>query len=147
MAKDEKNLIERMQHSLNGPNRPNLPKVSSFMVEDAEAEIRRSTQRHYAQIAEIEELKTDRDHWRNEAHLNKAEMERLTERLKDKDAIEEQLKQVVHTLQAQYEVGAQVWLNGYKTLQGVAHLKIVTPTALEAIEHMDEMRGERKENE
>jgi chromosome segregation ATPase len=115
-----------------------MPRASSFLVEDAEAEIRRTTQRHYQMQAEIAELTTDRDQWKNEATLHKAEAERLTERLKDKDANEERLLQVVHTLQAQFEVGAQVWLNGYKTLQSVAQIRVVTPAALEAIEHKRE---------
>lgn len=123
---------EKMDHTLNGPTRPNKPAMSSFMVEDAENEIRRNVQRHYEQQAAIAELTTDRDHWRHRAELAEAECVRLEAKLRDADARADELKDTITTLRTQFETGINVWLGAYKTLQEAAHpLRIVAPEALQ----------------
>ena len=126
----EDNKIERMRHALNGPSRPNMPNVSAFMVEDAEAEIRRSTNRHFAQLAEIEQLKTDRDHWRNEAQLFKTDNERLQQRLKDLDESNDELRHSMATMEAHMHNSAQSFVQAFNAMRGVKHTKVVTPPAL-----------------
>jgi uncharacterized protein (DUF1800 family) len=142
-------LKQRMQHALNGPTRPNLPQTSPFLVEDAEAEIRRSTQRHYAQIAEIAELKTDRDHWRNEAQLEKGEKERvetlfnserkrLEARCADQEAHIGELMEAIAVMRTHMDTGVESYLKSYRVLKEIPHMKIVTPAALLSLEHADD---------
>jgi chromosome segregation ATPase len=133
MTEKPTQISERMLHAINGPTRPNMPKTSPFLVEDAEAEIRRSVQRHFAMQAEIEELKTDRDHWRNEAQLFKAENERLQQRLKDTEEYNDELKHSMATLEAHMHNSAQSFVSAFNALREVKHVKVVAVPALEQI--------------
>jgi chromosome segregation ATPase len=114
------------------------------MVEDAEAEIRRNVNRHYQQQADIAELTTDRDHWRNEATLHKPEVERLQAKQKDAETLIDELKAGMARLHAQFETGAQIWLTGYRTLAELTQLKVVTPPALEQITHQKDSSHENE---
>jgi len=106
--------------------------VSPFPI-DAEGDIRRVTERHYEQLAHIEKLKTDVDHWQHRAELAEAECERLQDKLKLNEQHTDELKEVITALKTQFELGVQVWVNGINTLRTVADLKLVMPK-LAAIE-------------
>ena len=146
MSNENKRLSERMNRTLNGPRDPSMPQVSPFLVEDAEAEIRRSTNRHYAQVAEIEQLKNERDTWRNDATVLKTEKEQLETKLKDVEQQNENLKNNNAMLLANFETGVQIWLTSFNRLREMQHMKVVTPPALAALEHKGAEESER-ENE
>jgi len=116
----------------------NIPRMPSAFVTpfpiDAEGEIRRVTERHYEQLAYIEKLKTDIDHWRHRAELAETDNERLQDKLKINEQHIDELKEVITALKTQFETGIQVWVNGINTLRSVADLKLVMPklAALEA---------------
>lgn len=145
MAAEDKKFLDRMQRTLNGPQRPSMPGASPFMVEDAESEIRRSVQRHYEMQAKIEELTTDRDTWRNDAQVFKTENERLQQRVKDTEEHNDELKHALATLEAHMQTSAQSFVTAFNALRGIKHIKTVVPPALEALEHKID-RGEQ-ENE
>lgn len=130
----------RMPQPAAKPAPPTVPVPAAFMSEEAEAEIRRNVTRHYQQIAEIEALKNDVEHWKHRAELAEAEMVRLQQKngaleiAKEEasaaycDQIDE-LKDVISTLQAQFESGARIWLNSYDVLKRVSP-KVVIPQQL-----------------
>ena len=141
-------LPERMNHTINGPTRPALPQVSPFMVEDAEAEIRRNVQRHYEMKAEIATLTTDRDHWRHRAELAEAEIVRQAQTIQDLEqqkaeqregmtAEIDELKVTITALETEFDNSAQIILRGYERLKA-RQPKLVTPTlALERLKRPD----------
>ena len=112
----------------------------SFMSEDAEAEIRRSVARHYQQVAEIEQLKNDVLHWKHRAELAEAEVLSLQTKIvqiemqyeagrgKTDQEIDD-LKEIIVTLQTQFEQGARIWLSSYDVLKHF-NPKLVTPKQL-----------------
>jgi len=106
--------------------------VTPFVM-DAESEIKRNIERHYEQLAHIEKLRTDVDHWRHRAELAEAECEKLEEKLKINEQHTDELKEVITALKTQFETGVQIWVNGINTLKSVADLKLVMPK-LAAIE-------------
>ena len=145
MATEDNKFLDRMQRTLNGPQSPSMPGASPFMVEDAEAEIRRSVQRHYEMQAKILELTTDRDTWRNDAQVFQAENVWLQQKLKDTEEHNDELKHAMATLEAHMHTSAQSFVTAFHTLREIKHVKTVMPPAFEALEHKVD-RGER-ENE
>jgi hypothetical protein len=131
MSERMEQTLAQMDHALNGPARPSMPAASPFMVEDAEAEIRRNVQRHYDQLAKIEVLTTDSAHWRQQAQVFKAESERLEARCHDQEMLIGELKDTITTLRTQFESGAEIWLKSYQVLNQTPHVKVVTPQQLE----------------
>lgn len=116
------------------------PPPPSFMSEDAEAEIRRSIARHHQMVAEIAMLKTDLDHWKHRAELAEAEVLNLQTKIVQLETQHEadrhkhdheldDLKNIISTLQAQFENGARIWLASYDVLKQFSP-KIVTPKQL-----------------
>jgi hypothetical protein len=130
------------------PPKPTLV-PGAFMSDDAEAEIRRNVTRHYQQIAEIETLKNDAAHWRHRAELSEAEVLNLQTKIVQLETAHEaerhsrnhevdDLKEIINTLQAQFEAGARIWLSGYDILRRF-NPKLVTPQQLTKGEDDDEV--------
>jgi hypothetical protein len=123
-------------------NPPKPPPPPSFSSDDAEAEIRRTVNRHHQQVAEIATLRNDVDHWRHRAELAEGEVENLQTKIVQlemqheadrgkRDHEVDELKEVINTLQAQFEAGARIWLGSYDVLKRL-NPKVVTPQQLEA---------------
>jgi hypothetical protein len=115
---------------------PPLPPRSPFMPQGAEEEIRRNVERHYAQVNEIERLKTDLEHWKHRAELAEAEITVLVQKLQASEQNAGELKSTIATLHAQFDVGAQVWLDAYDRLRklNLPHVTVITPPKLQALE-------------
>ena len=117
--------------------KPPVTTPPSPFAKDIEAEIRRGVERHYAQIAEIEQLKTDVEHWRHRAELAEAELIRQGTKITQLEQAKAEaseayceeidgLKTTIYTLQTQFESSAQIILKSYETLKA-SGLKTVTP--------------------
>lgn len=116
------------------------PAAPAFLSEEAENEIRRTISLRHQMVAEIATLKTDVDHWKHRAELAEAETARLQQKNGALEIAKEQqsaayceeidsLKDVISTLQAQFESGARIWLNSYEVLKRVSP-KVVVPQGL-----------------
>jgi hypothetical protein len=116
------------------------PVPAAFMSEEAEAEIRRNVTRHYQQVSEIASLKNDVDHWKHRAELAEDEVQNLQTKIVQletrheaerhtRDHEVDDLKEVINTLQAQFEAGARIWLGSYDVLKRL-NPRVVTPQQL-----------------
>ena len=93
--------------------------MNDKLPEEAEHDIRRNVARHYDQVMQIEQLKTEVTHWQSRAKSAEREAEitaRYVLRLEEK---KDQLLATIATLKAQFDVGAQCWLNGYEALRNI----------------------------
>ena len=109
---------------------------SPFLCDEAEVEIRRNVNRHYQQINEIEQLKTDGECWRHRAELAESENDRLRAELKERDAQVDELKRGIATLHTQFHSGAQMWITGYRTLVDLNQYHPMAPTIENDIKNM-----------
>lgn len=122
------------------PRTPHMPRAVMPYSDEVELEIRRQVTRHHHQLAEIAELKTDRDSYKQRAELAEAEIMLLMQKQRDLEARAEELQTVITTLQTQFDTGAEIWLKSYDTLKRVQP-KTVTPAQLEKPEATNDAAG------
>ena len=91
----------------------------SLLPQDAEDDIRRHVTRHYNQVVEIEQLRTELEHWRRRAASAEREAEITARHVLNLEEKKDQLLATIAMLKTQFDVGAQCWLNGYEALRHV----------------------------
>lgn len=132
MEPDRKSLGMRMKDVLNGPAppKPQMPVSTSFMSA-AEEEIRREVTRRHQMLAELEELKTDVDMYRQRAQLAEAEVERQTAKInfledskaamhKNLSARISDLENTITAINTKLESSAQMILSAFDITRGLA---------------------------
>lgn len=102
-------------------NGPIMPRGGS--VFDAEAE--NAIRKHYALRAELEELKTDRDFYRNRTELAEAIVEKLKRELGDEQAENLRLRDLNTELRTHLEHGVDSWVKALDILKAAPQPKVV----------------------
>ena len=92
---------------------------SRALLPEAEDDIRRHITRHYDQVVEIERLRSEVEHWRVRATSAEREAALTTTHLVQIEEKKDQLLATIAMLKAQFDVGAQCWLNGYEALRNI----------------------------
>jgi Arc/MetJ-type ribon-helix-helix transcriptional regulator len=96
---------------------PFEPRPRATFPDEVELEIRRQVTRHHNQVAEIAELKTDRDTYRQRSEVAEAEITLLMQKQRDLENRCEELQATITTLATQFDNSAEILIKGIETLK------------------------------